>query len=33
MMGEEDTQSNSFFMDDKNVQLFGHGLPVEVVKK
>jgi hypothetical protein len=30
---EEDMQSSSFFMDDKNVQLFGHGLPVEVVRK
>ncbi|CAM6006114.1 unnamed protein product, partial [Sphagnum balticum] len=25
LLGEEDTQSSSFFMDDKNVQLFGHG--------
>jgi len=33
LLGEEDTQSSSFFMDDKNVQLFGHGLPVEVVRK
>ncbi|CAM6061053.1 unnamed protein product [Sphagnum tenellum] len=32
LLGEEDTQSSSFFMDDKNVQLFGHGLPVEVFK-
>ncbi|KAH8935212.1 hypothetical protein BDL97_17G017500 [Sphagnum fallax] len=30
LLGEEDTQSSSFFMDDKNVQLFGHGLLVEV---
>jgi hypothetical protein len=33
LLGEEDTQSSSFFMDDKNVQLFGHGLLVEVVRK
>ncbi|CAK9214995.1 unnamed protein product [Sphagnum troendelagicum] len=32
LLGEEDTQSSSFFMDDKNVQLFGHGLPIEVFK-
>ncbi|CAK9274616.1 unnamed protein product, partial [Sphagnum jensenii] len=32
LLGEEDTQSSSFFMDDKNVQLFGHGLPVEVFR-
>ncbi|KAH8948015.1 hypothetical protein BDL97_11G074400 [Sphagnum fallax] len=33
LLGAEDTQSSSFFMGDKNVQLFGYGLPVEVVRE